>query len=950
MQVASSDVGDFDGKSSIPLLCNQSPTEDLSDLKVDSEVVTFSEAEKLYLITGVPDPSSLLSQNETDPKGWQYIYSYYAQQYEKLLTNMEKPRTLFHALSSKGGNYSEIASQLVFNDDDCSVFKAVCEALKTSDWANVTTTAVRDFASFINGHDQAEKSLLFQLGDSTIELEAAHLEICATIMAKLGALDATRKEINPILSSCITAYEHDKQNVFGRTPGGRAAYVDPSSFEGCRTLYLDDLVQSAGDSQIIAKEDLIERAAEIFKFLKEEAVKHNSAFSMNSEQEEVILSQITRALQEGKGLRFSLYISLEKFPNPHDTLGEQADLAEVQFVLQLKKFIETIDQLSGQSTKLTILNESPANKQFSVTSSDDYLESVYTLLNDQDLSRMVEIVAFDRNFFVRKIISTYSHFDEQAVIFYVNTAHDVMKGIMSELNKGVQYDKIDPTCFVGDSERGGELALKIHNYFQNCSDKLAGEIKQGINSERQHSIDSQLLFPYNLPDSLYRGAVGSLKIKRVEFTDDKKGEDSHKAMVLLRKFATEQALKQAIEFKALMRLRSFFEETFAIELLPDHLKLSITGQQGKFSVNFGRTPEGTQAYLEEPVSVLNAPHATGIIVPGGRLIIGTVEDIIHTKSCLDMQDSTVAVSVRIGGKDYLGFQILAKAVFTDIDGTILKKDDKKLSDEACQLVFDCINRDKIYGFITARAVISVQKIVINALKEYAEKNHLPFGEEEKSRLWFSGNNGAWCCRGDKWDTRNFDYELLLVSDINPREDLYAIAERLQGDPTKVFGKLFNSYIDIDTHSDFQSLARLDEENPDNAVLDRFALYFLNSKYLGQRTFDTRPFDECLGKCGLEKYIGDYITLAAIINEELKDTEFQAFSDGNSIDIVRGDFSKGTIVEGILQSTNIDPRLVLTTGDSPRGNDEQLVERLGGVAVTTNQISKTLALQRLSLGL
>ena len=300
----------------------------------------------------------------------------------------------------------------------------------------------------------------------------------------------------------------------------------------------------------------------------------------------------------------SAYLSLEKFANPLKTDGSYLWIEWIHMVQERKSIIEHMQKLWIENPKFLIMNETPANIQFTNADIDWFLHQIQQLLKDFSIEDCLEIRSFDKKFFtdyldVQGISDSSSFFDamyETMCQMYAHL-HD-----NQNIDEGI-VEKLSPQCFSDDQKN------KRKSFFLDNQQAICNEIKQTIRTEKQ-SVDASFLW-----DIITRPLYETL-------LNGKLNNGNWITNAITGTYLSSLAYSQWIHFKILMRMRYVFQCLFKQPLLdePNLFPLSITNVSDKVSFPCGRIKD-TWIFLpsfkngNECIPWMMPQHAVGVVVP-----------------------------------------------------------------------------------------------------------------------------------------------------------------------------------------------------------------------------------------------------------------------------------------------------------------------------------------------
>lgn len=402
-----------------------------------------------------------------------------------------------------------------------------------------------------------------------------------------------------------------------------------------------------------ASSDIPLRAAKVADYLVRVTRTHTADAQIDSTAHEALRRKIFKELQGGKGLSFSVYLSLEKFPAPRDTASSVPDLGEARMVSELKTFIDTVQTLSGTYPSIIIMNESAANRAFTNAAVESYSARFRALLRTLGLEERVKIVDFDRDLFVahlqrngRSAADAAKFFDDSFQLL-----RDLYADIFSnQLPQGARA-AIDQHIKQRYPHYSSEISGGVAAFVERNFDTIRVEVTQSVNTERNGAVDPSLLMP-SMPHELLSEALGA----------GNSSPSSAAAIGAFRRLMLMQAQLQGPFFKALMRMRYLVQEAAgAGPLLPaEVIPISITNAPNKLSISLGRSARSGVTLNGQEIRGVSPQHGVGVVAQG-RIVS------IPWHCILQNSGEFHPATLQIGHTRLPGFVRTMRALVIDLD-------------------------------------------------------------------------------------------------------------------------------------------------------------------------------------------------------------------------------------------------------------------------------------------
>jgi len=784
---------------------------------------------------------------------------------QRELRALDNPVTLWNALNSFDPHESHLP---LSSEDKNMISKAQDVAFQTKKGA----TSLQEATQAFSGH--------FNNGLLT-DQERARLK---TTLAEERATKLSQHELKPIIEAV------DKQgDPFSVSPNdGRFLLVHESKSKPINydLKHLFSIKNLLVDTPINVEDLSLEQRAEfITNYLISLTRNHTPNANMNDQFIKEVNTTIAKQLQNGRPLKFSVFLSMEKFANPFDTKDSNIDFGELQIALEMSAFIKNIEHVTGHRPILTIMNESPINQRFTYASETVYRMGFVKLLRALGVEEQVKFLNFDLDFFSQYLQHKgYSPADASAL---TKGIFDVMLKTYHAISE--QKDKKDTGTNAVDNQIKESglpegVAQKLGAFLKENFAVIVRESEQAIQTESNKSIDPRLLFP-KMSESLWQYAFD--KTKTPEGMKQVRGE--------LRRLLLEQAKLQGFFFKALMRMRYAYKAIFNDPVISSEvIPLSITNAPNKLSISFGRYPKTGIIIDNKEVKGVGPQHGVGVINNG---TIVSIPWNIVTKN----PDSFHPAVINMGETQIYGYINTKQGAVVDFDGTV------KGAENLFPTIHSFISTGKPFGIATGRSQESIRRLILDPFKEFLRSNTLPVVDDRL--LFVSGNNGAVSTIGveNPQILHQVPLDMKQVVDLPEQTLLKQLVKAYIGEPL--------------------SLERLREMD----LYDKYCLY-LEGERLPKATAELQiegiPLTELANMINKE-LAGNRIPIQAIVNTEGIDVVSTKASKARAMVLYRTYFRE---VTGKKPHANE----ILSVGDNPEGNDRKLVNRPSGNSVITKQ--------------
>ncbi len=781
------------------------------------------------------------------------------------LSALSRPATLLNTLVS----FDPLKSHLPLSSEDQDmIIKARDMALQNQKGSTSPQEAAQAFFGHFNN------GLLTYEGRLRLK----------TILAEERAAKLSLRELSPIKEAV------DKQgDPFSVSPkDGRFLLVRESESKPINYAlkHLFGIKNLLVDTPINVEDLSLEQKAEFAtNYLISLTRNHTPNADLDDQFIKGVKATITEQLQHDSLLKFSVFLSMEKFANPFDTKDSNIDFGELQIALEMSAFIRNIERVTGHRPILTIMNESPINQQFTHASETAYRMGFVKLLQALGVEEQVKFVNFDLDFFSQYLQDRgYSSADAGAL---TKGIFDVMLKTYHAISE--RKDKKDNITKAVDNQTKEtglpeDVAQKLGTFLKENFGVIVKESEQAIQTESNKSIDPSLLFS-KMSESLWQYALDKTKTP----------EEMKKVRGDLKRFVIEQAKLQGFFFKALMRMRYAYKAIFNDPVISSEvIPLSITNAPNKLSVPFGRYPKTGIIIDGKEVKGVGPQHGVGVINNG--TIFSIPWDIIAKNP-----DSFHPAVINLGETQTPGYIHTKKGVVVDFDGTV------RGAENLFPTIHSFISTGRPFGIATGRSQESIQRLIFNPFQEFLKNNDLPVIDDRL--LFVAGNNGAVSTIGveNPQILHQVPLDMKQVVDLPEKTLLKKLVEAYIGEPL--------------------SLERLQEMD----LYDKYCLYLegeMLPKAIAKLKIEGIPLTE-LAKMINKELVDNRIPIQAIVNTEGIDVVSTKASKARAMVLYRQHFRE---VTGKKPHANE----ILSVGDNPEGNDRKLVNRPSGNSVITQQ--------------
>jgi len=782
----------------------------------------------------------------------------------------------------------------------------------SSDEADVVVRSQRALEESSSVDDLRERVDLFGKEMTFTDREAARLKM----------VFARETEINRVIKD-VDLFEKTSRDLndwfFEEAETGRFILKDSSIKKPANTP-LDFIDFSSTQYQLpenIANSNNDTKAGVIRDYLVHLTTTYNQDTCLTPTFLEDLQSQILRQLKSGCPLTFSIFLSLEKFANPFDTKNSHVDMGELEMVVEMKGFINSIAQITGQKPNIVIMNESPNNQDITNASTSIYVAEFQSLINLAGINDQVKIIPFDFSLFSNYLQTVnpdtllqygfspdiLSHnqgapfLPEWRASTIANQIHSYLEqayhGIIGQRIK-LSEGKLELSRdYKISTFLPNELQKQLDGYIVKNFQAIKAEGQQTVSTELKRSVDPSLFSPL-MSESLWQAVIQNLPL------DPPLNDVACK----LRNYATEQAKIQGLSFRALMRMRDVFNKLFGVSFMQNvveshnissiaPISLSITSNGNKLSWQLGRFAH-TEIYIDgKEVGGVSPEHGVGVFV-NGRIVS------IHWKYIQKNPEHFRPIVTSINGHEFQGYLYVADAALIDIDGTI-KKADEPIPDKVWETVLKAILSGKHFGFSTGRSLGSLNTDVYSEFQKYLQKHNIVLSPDQQNLFFISANHGALQMTGI--------YNLTVV--YSQPIDVDNLL-RLEFDKNTLIGRLMSEYRKL-----FEA-----EASPNQQPYDRYSYYF-KSKLLQELIQNMSELSNLS--------LGEIVEQ---INQELSEmnSSVHVCQNSNGMDIVQKDVDKHLsliVFQNEIEkqkNRKIHPNTIISIGDDPGANDKRLVNR------------------------
>jgi hypothetical protein len=642
-----------------------------------------------------------------------------------------------------------------------------------------------------------------------------------------------------------------------------------------------------------------ERAALVVNYLAGLTLSHTSSAHLSADAIGALRTKIESALisRPAHPLQFSIYTSFEKFAYPLDTRDSNVDPSEIRVAVELKNLIRAVETITGIRPTIILVNESTANGKFTAGDFKRYASQMQELFAGFGIEKQVQVQDFGTKFFV-------DYLERQGVSSQL--APEVVRDLLGTLQRiyrdllhGGGADLLkhqSPESAAALREYLAKVVLPearphletVLRFVQQHGGAMQQEAFQAIRTEAQGGVDAALLLPV-ASEKLLRQCMGDTDLSSLS-----------ESFQPIRSWILKQAEEQGVSFKAVMRLRHLMREIFGDSVLSDQVvPLSITNAKDKLSIPLGRSAD-TELILEprgtKSVAGVSPQHGTGVVTQRGTIVA------VPFSVVREHPQRFRPITVSLNGSETPGYLALADGALVDLDGT-LKPHDQELSPEVLAVIAKTLESGIPFGFATGKGRESVQRHIRDPLIRFLESQGRNPNDDCYQTFFVGGNNGAWASTG-----------LASVTFTDERRIDLATLQRLPESSTA--RELIASYLGVSP----SALITADTFKVEDR--DEFSLYL-----------EPSPLRQVLEKYG---YRSSAEVIASLLNGDFEQYQVPLRAHANSgfIDIVDELADKGRSaelyhahLEQVLRRP-VNPFNIFRCGDSPAGNDMQLLR--GGV--------------------